>query len=135
MNAGPLLGRLHGVVSDPDNLDHTASGTATLSIGQATKGRRGFIRGLAGAALSVLAFGAHAIIAAPSVSAGSGLFSQGCCTPAYRSNNWCPFICQDAGYNFFCWTCNHGNCRCCECTNRGSCWAGPFLCSYVNGCC
>jgi len=119
-------------------------------------GRRSFLRLVTGGALSAIAVGTRGLIDAPVASASP----SSCCGTVH--NIWCPSFCtaasettvddqgrtmldQDFDWGtqpprMICWTCNGGQCRCCEC----SYWAGwppncwwvyNFECGYEEGCC
>lgn len=93
--------------------------------------RRWFLRSAAGAALSVVTMGAHALFRASAASA----VTSGCCLLAARVTAWCPLLCTELGHSFRCWSCNNNQCRCCECTTGPNCFGRFTACSFKYGCC
>ena len=97
-----------------------------------TNGRRWFVRSAAGATLAVLAKGTQALLGAAPASAQAPI---PCCWLIGTTSPWCPMYCSEAGHSLRCWTCNNGQCKCCECTTGADCWSDFSVCSYKVGCC
>ena len=95
-------------------------------------GRRGFIKKLTGGAAGVLAGLSVQVLGASPAAAAPG---DGCCDLVFSSNYWCSYFCQFTSYTYRCWTCNGGQCHCCECTGGHNCYYGPFRCSRNFGAC
>lgn len=132
----------------------SATGRRPFAFFGPAPGRRSFLRLVTGGALSVVAVGARGLIDAPSASAQS----DSCCgIAASKINIWCPNYCTEKSEEMLdtdfswtrnpprmiCWTCNSGQCRCCECAYWSwffgwppNCWwVAGTECGYMEGCC
>lgn len=85
------------------------------------------------AALSLFALGSSHLLAG---TAAAHWHNAGtCCGLWHASNPWCPHMCRETDLNLYCWACNGGRCRCCECVRGQSCHVFGAACSYRYGCC
>lgn len=95
-------------------------------------GRRGFLRNLSTMALAGLSAAAGILTSSPTATAAPG---DGCCDLVFSSSSYCHTYCVDAQRKYYCWTCNGGQCYCCECTSGASCYYPTWYCSYNTGNC